>query len=344
MKWWLGVWMAISLLFGQAGDLWSSPQGVYYGAVSTTRARPISMGGAFMAIEDDLPAIGYNPGAFSLYRSPRSHRLTLFLNAVGPVVAARDWDTLVRDRSLDAQEVLGLVGLLVKGAAFSAGALDIGVLFGEQALLRPEDVPQADILDPAQLLDHQSSWAIIRVKPADRVALGVSGSLVTSGRQGEARHGFSVSYGIWLHPARSVQIGVSYLSLSGKVTRVRMPLERLQNDSVNLGVALRPTSTTVLAIDLRSVGEQQDQILSQTHFGIEQTIFSQVAVRGGFYDRPGKDSYVITGGIGLLGSDTFFGPDRHFGHPSFMFNYAFAVAVRGAVRDRWHLLSLILRI
>lgn len=337
-------WIVLFVLFGTAVPSICLPQGPVYGTVSFIRARPLSMGAAFMAVEDDLAAIGYNPGTFHLYQKPKAHRLTLFFNPVGPVVAARDWNSLVGGRSLVAEDVLGLVGLLLKGAAFTAGALNVGVLFGEQALLPPRDGVQPGVFDSSTLLQNQSTSAILRLKPADRVAIGVAGTLISTERTDGVEHGYSLSYGVWLRPAQRVQIGFSYLNMSRPVTKFRMPLERLQNDSVNLGVALQPTSSTVVAIDLRNVGEQQDQILNQTHFGIEQTLFSQIALRGGFYDRPEKDTYVITGGIGLLSTDTFFGDNDHFGHPSFVFNYAFVYEARGAVRERWHLLSFILRI
>jgi len=59
----------------------------YIISLNSLSARPMALGGAFFAVEDDIASVSYNPSTVSLYNIKRSGKLTVFINPVMPFAA-----------------------------------------------------------------------------------------------------------------------------------------------------------------------------------------------------------------------------------------------------------------
>ena len=315
--------------------------------ISNVKARPLAMGGAFTSIEDDLAAINYNPAAFNLYRANKSHRITFFLNPIGTVIGAIENSNIYNSGGFNFDDFLLSLGLLVKSVFMSLNSFEVGFLLGEQGLNLPKLFLNEKVFEVSGFQQNHSHSVIGRLKLADKVSLGGSASLIYGSTIDDPFNTFSalgVSYGILLKPERGLTIGVSFINLPDSLHQFRMPLERFVDESVNIGVSYRLFSSTLFSLDVRNLGEEQQKVVREFHFGIEQVFLSQIAIRAGFYFKKDKGDHVISWGVGLLDGNIFVDPDNALNHKNFYFNYSFVYENTKLIDNRWHFLSLLIRI
>jgi len=318
-----------------------------YFTLNHSKARPLAMGGAFTAIEDDIAAIAYNPAALSLYKVEKPARFTFFLNPVSPVLAALNKDDLYTGEGSTVDDALLTLGLLVKAATFSLGALHLAVVLGEEGLNLPVTVMRDE---PVQLSgfrqNHTHSFAG-KVNLGGRVYLGGAANLFYESRPDSPlqRHsGWGISYGVILKAEKGLMFGVSYVNMPDSLQSFRIPFERLVDEAVNVGISYRLFKGTLLSLDVRNLGEEQNMAVREFHFGVEQVFLSHVALRAGFY-RLDSDRNVFSAGIGLFDGNSVFRRDNHFMHNNFWLNYAFVYESADVAGDSYaHFLSLNFRI
>ena len=149
---------------------------------------------------------------------------------------------------------------------------------------------------------------------------------------------------ILLKPEKGLNIGVSFINLPDSLDQFRMPLERFVDESVNIGVSYRLFSGTLLSLDVRNLGEEKNTSVREFHFGIEQVFLSQIAIRAGYFYNKDEGEHVISGGVGILDGNTFFSSDNSLTHGNFYLNYSFVYENKQTIDNRWHLLSLYIRI
>lgn len=316
-----------------------------YVTLSHLKARPLAMGGAYMAVEDDWPAVGLNPATFSLYTANRNRRLTLLLNPVSPFVGASDTDKLFSGRGSPVDDYLLSVGLFLKAISFSSNAFDFGFVFAEQGLNRSEDFFTDNLFEVSGFRQNHAHQFFVHLKLADKVAVGGTASLLYRSKDVnplERESGFGISYGILLKPEKGLKIGVSFTNMADSLRQFRVPLERLVDESVNAGVSYQPFDGTLLSLDVRNIGEEDSVAVRELHLGLEQVLFSHIAIRVGFF-RQEQDSNVYSFGLGLIDENSFWGSENKFGHGNFLLNYAFVYEQNAVMDNRWHFLSLFSR-
>jgi hypothetical protein len=113
---------------------------------------------------------------------------------------------------------------------------------------------------------------------------------------------------------------------------------------MNIGVSYQPFRRTTLSFDLRNLTEDQRKSVREVHVGVEQTIFSILAIRGGYYQERFTANPTFSGGIALFDSNLLFSADNQFDHPQFVLNYSLVYQKVDHRIFRWHALSVLIRI
>lgn len=312
--------------------------------LNTTKARPLSMGGAFTAVEDNLAAVPFNPASYSLYANKKSHRVTFFLNPVSPAVGAFERDALYSGSGSKADDVLSTLSLLVKSVSLSLNRLEVGLLLGEELIDLPEKFYDEQVFGAGGYRQNHGHTLVSRLQLAKQVSVGGALSLLygsTTADSYERHRDLGISYGVVLRPEEGLQIGVSYFDLPDSLTQSRLELERIVDESVNIGVSYRVFDGTLLSMDVRNLGEEQGDAVREVHFGFEQVFSSHLAVRTGYFRKDGEN--VLSWGVGLFDGNSLFGFQNQFAQRNFFLNYAF-VLEDSAEKSFWHLLSFYLRI
>lgn len=323
----------------------SFAQGNRFVTLNNLKARPLAMGGAFTAIEDDLSAINFNPAAFTLYGTPKSRRITLFLNPVSPIVGAVKSKDLFSGNGSNFDDYLLALSLFLKSVSFTFSRLELSILLGEQGLYSQTVFPSEKVVEVSGFRQNHSHSFVASLKLAEKVSFGGTASVLFQSKQGDPldrETGWGISYGILLKPEKKLNIGVSFFSFADSLRRFREPIEGIVDESVNVGVSYQPFDGTLLSADFRNLGEEDSVAVRELHLGFEQVFFSHLAIRGGFFRQ--DDDRVFSFGIGLLDENKFFDSERTFKHRNFMLNYTFVYQETSAMDFRWHFFSLLFRL
>ncbi|MDZ7262520.1 MAG: hypothetical protein ONB05_10500 [candidate division KSB1 bacterium] len=321
-------------------------QGDHFVTLSTVKARPVAMGGAFTAIIDDLPAIDYNPACFNLYDFEKEHRLTFFINPMAPVVALREQiESSKNNQEITRTELLKSLSLLIKAMVFSFRPLDVGVLLSEESLTPPTRLERKQFFSAEPFWNNNSHSVVARLKLARQVSLGLVGTRFSAEDSMKTIQGWSLNYGVLLRSDNSFSLGVVYISLPQKLPHYRTPLEKMVDDTINLGLSYQLSPVLILSMDVRNISADQKRLINQLRFGFDSSPFSWIALRGGYFEEI-KGKRTISLGTGLFDLNRFFHPEARFDHKNFLINYSFVYEYQKGVTpvSKWHFFSFILRL
>lgn len=310
-------------------------------------ARPLAMGGAYVAVEDALAAGLYNPANAGGYRLERHGRVQFFLNPVTPALAFSRPSSFFNKEEKGLAQTLASLAFMLKGVTLHGGPFDLSVIIGEQAsslALLPDSK-----WETANYLDNQYSVLALRMRLADRVNVGGSlGWYYIKARGAQQREWKALaSYGITLAPSRSVSLGVSYLTVPGhETTTQRDHPERIVDSSVNLGLSYRPHASTTVSFDLRNVVEDGGvMVRREPHFGIEYGLRSVLALRFGTFYKREEERAAICAGLGLLDLNWPRGRSTHASYSHWAINYGIVAERIASSRRRFiHALTVAFRI
>ena len=307
-----------------------------YVTLSTIKARAVAMGGAFVTMTDDLAALDFNPAGFSVLTSQEGLGFSAYLNPMGPLLLAENmdrvsgWDTAL--------------GWLVKGAAFRVGRLQLGVLFGEESLGDVERLARSRFLGGNAYIDHRSTSFGFSLALAERVSLGMAGELYQ--RRVDSRTTFSLRYryGLILKPRANLSVGICFVDLPQEYQEDRMALERLPDETLNVGISYAPVRFFTLALDVRNVSDEGKGAALEPHAGFEFVPWRHAALRGGYFrDWDGRiDSYSV--GLGIFDWNMLFPEHKRFLHPSPALNVSMVWQTGSGTTFRWFFLSMLVRV
>ena len=311
--------------------------------LSTIWARPMGMGGAFMAVEDNLAALVYNPANFALYREPRTHRFTVFFNPIGAVAALYRPEHLYGRRELRVNEIATALELLIRGIAFSHNPFEFAALIGEESPL-PAFADRPDFLNTQHYGANQYSLLAGRARFAERVSIGGTVGIYYANSANGRRWGVGWSYGVTLLSSSNIRIGVSYWSFPSDMAEYRLQPERLVDDAINLGVAYKTPFGLLMALDIRNLGEEARSPVREIHVGLEQNFFSWIVLRGGYF-RDRIDRYnIVTAGVGLINQNLWRPPRLQLQEPDWALNYAVMFEKQGLEKTYYHALTFLIRL
>ncbi len=312
-------------------DLYS--QSDKYITLSTVKARSIGMGGAFVSIEDDLASLDFNPASFSAKCEDDGVRLSFFTNGFCPVFAYR--------KDLNGINSLGLV---LKGITLSSKRVQLGVLFGEESLFNTNRLERVKIFDTSNYEDNYNTSFGISVDLAAEVQIGIAGELFTRKIDGHTVHKMGYRYGLRLKTHNKITVGLFFIDLPNQFQNDRMVVERLADETLNVGFSYKPVKRFVFSLDVRNVTEENKGALREPHFGSELNIFEHLTLRGGFFYQKDSKTENYSAGLGIFNWNSLFSNERVFKHPQFLFDFAVVIQRQNSVINYWYIAQCILRI
>lgn len=316
----------------------------YFFTLSTIKARPLAMGGAYTSMEGDIVSASYNPATLNLYRLDKDLRFTFYLTPIAPTTIYYERFQNDQQNQQQKENVFKTAALLMKSLVFTAKFIDVALIFNEQIVDKNYLFSQKKFFQNLNLWENSYHTLVTRIKLADRVSMGASVSYFLKNTNEKVQQGFGFSYGILLKPSTRMNVGLAYVDYPNDMSEIRLPLERLSDQTMNIGVSYKPTSSTTLSLDLRNLTEDDRKGVREAHLGFEQNLFSILAIRGGYFKERFADTHTFSGGIGLIDSNLMFADDNHFNHSQFMLNYSFIYQKNKNQFFRWHVLSLLIRI
>jgi len=316
----------------------------YFFTLSTIKARSLAMGGAYTSIEDDIVSASYNPATLSLYQYDKDYRFTIYLNPIAPTTIFYERSHIDQQKQQDNNELYKTASLLMKSLIFTGRYIDVALILNEQVLDEEYLLNQKKFFQNCDLWENSYHTLATRIKLAERVSLGVSGSYYRKQIGVKSQQGVGFSYGILLKPSAKLNVGLAFVDYPKSIPEIRVPLERLADQTMNIGISYKPTASTTLSCDLRNLTEEDRKGVREAHLGFEQKIFSILALRGGYFQERFTDVRTFSGGIGLLDSNILFSTDNLFNHSQFILNYSFVYQKNKSQVFNWHVLSLLIRI
>jgi hypothetical protein len=302
--------------------------------VSTSNPRPMGIGGAFISITDDLPALIWNPAAFTLYEREVSHRLSVHLNPVAPVL-------ILREEHHNVEDFLGALGTVVRAVTFSHRWAEMGLLFWEEPLYNPAASVNGRFFDAEHILKQHIHTFGLRVRLASTVSLGSTGNLYRiRDKEGKSVLAGGANYGVLLKPTRGLVVGLTYFDFPGPMAELRWETEGLRDESINGGISVHPDNRTIVAMDLRDAGGEEKIGWNKFRFGFERTFWEHLALRFGYFQTGTQRYDVYSFGLGLFGRGRRGQGAPPYDHNSYLANYALLVEEGKRDQHFLHLLSV----
>ena len=310
--------------------------------LNSVKARSLAMGGAFVSIEDDLASLDFNPAAFSLNPMPGKTQFSIFFNPLAPLLIAENrrnmpgWDAVL--------------GWLVRGFTLSAGRAEFGVLLGEESLADEKRLKRKELFDATGYEWQRNTSFGFALALAPRVSIGIAGEIFIREKNGvipneksnEKALGVGYRYGLVVRTKNNLQVGLCFFDFPNTYSKDRMVLERLPDETLNVGVSYTPWKPLTLALDVRNVSDEGKGAVREPHAGIELSPFRHLKLRGGYYrEKEGKETFSV--GIGLFDWNSVLPESRRFLHPTLAINTALLLQREKKEETRWFVLSCILR-
>lgn len=323
MKRMIGYFLFIftSVLLAQTQD--------YSVSMSTARARPLSMGGAFVAQENQLSALNFNPAGFRL-QSQMNSRFYVFYNPLGIPAVLKNRDLISNERFP--------VHWILQGIGYNLGIFSIGILAGEENLNRIPVYHKAKALEINEFTNDRNISAGISLALAPRVSVGVAAEALLR-QQEKLEVYWAYRYGIILKPKENLSFGLCYFDLPDELSNDRVLLDRLTDESLNVGLSWSPFSFIIIAGDVRNVSDDKNGITREPHAGIELKFSRHLALRGGYFTSNDQSIKTWSMGVGLIDVNSLVPQGRRLIKSSTGINLSWIIQQDEMHTDRWLIVS-----
>ena len=298
------------------------------------------MGGTGTGILDGLGSVIYNPATLGFHNYTQSKNFALFFNPIGSISAVRDREKLSVDNQLEALDWLNYAGLYIKALVYSSTSFTTVLVLSEQLTPLPASGERKSILSGDGILDSNFSTLSARLRLANQVAIGASGFLFTVR---EGKRVFGSSYGVFIQPSTAVSVGVVYFDLTDDVGDSFINHSRFEDETVNVGLSYKPFKSFILALDLRNVSEEEQDLNREFHVGMEYSPIALFALRTGFYRAEDTQQNIYSCGLGLLDSNLFHSAQDQFVYKDFSVNYGVQIEQSEKSYHYNHFLSMLVR-
>lgn len=279
------VWIVCTCVFLQGVNANS----VRWVSVNTSNARPVAMGSAFQAVEDRWAGIHWNPASFTCDPEEDNFRFFLRINPIGPVILIND--------PKDVDSGTSPIALCLPGVFFKFNRVYLGILTGEESLANLSRFKKSSIFNGNDYEYSRYTDIALRLRFAPKVSMGVGVQAVYQNPDnGGKRWGYQ--YGILIKPKSYLHVGLCYYNFNNHLSDTRMNLERIPDETLNIGVAIRPLSQILISLDMRNVSDDHQPATLEPHFGTEIAPFQQFRLRGGFFRNRDTQYSVCSAGFG----------------------------------------------
>lgn len=329
MKFWIPtIPILLMALGGVRGD-------TKYVTLSTVKARPLSIGGAFISVRDDLASLDFNPATFQGPELGSGIQVTGFFNplGLGLVIGNRE----------NVPSHTAILGWIVRGAALSVGRLRFGVLFGEESLSDEDRLERSAVFGGSGYRDSRNTCFGVSLSLARRVKIGMAGELFSRRIEGKTTMEIGYRYGILVETRFRLRVGLCFIDFPKEYPLDRIVLERLADETLNIGASYRPWDFLMLSLDVRNVSDEGKGAVREPHIGLEWIPWRHTALRHGYYWDVDEKLHVLSAGLGIFDWNFLLSERRRYVHSTFVLNAAMIWRFNESCVDRWFLLSSAIR-
>ncbi len=321
------------LLCGLLGSLHAQDRLV---TLSTVKARPLALGGAYTAFEDGLTALAFNPAGYQAGIGDFSRHLSVDFNTMAPLV-------FIRNRGgYNKWDAVG--GLLFHGLGFSWGRIQIGLIWGDESMADISRLERTNWFNADGFSENHNSTLGFSVALAPRVRIGMVADLYHRSRERSDLRKLGYRYGVILQPRPSLKVGLCFVDLPDDFSDERKTLERFADESLNIGVAYTPWQPVTIALDFRNVSGENLDVSREPHIGIEIAPVNKIFLRSGYYRSQRGEVRVFSMGLGYVTSSGHSGDDRFFFHPHFELHASLLWQEDNGINSRWLVLTGVFQI
>ena len=304
--------------------------------LSTVKARALAMGGAFVSVEDGLAALDFNPATFTLAPVTARGHCAAFLNPTGLLA--------IRENRGENVGVDVMLGWLFHGVGVAAGRWTFGILWGEESLADKDRVKRNGLFDGRGYHAQRNASMGISLRLAPRVALGLAGEAFIREEDQSSSWTFGYRYGIMLKPKHTLTVGLCFYDFPNAYKNDRMNLERLADETLNIGVCYSPWEFLSLAMDVRNVSDEGKGAVREPHLGFELKPSRRFYFRGGYFRERGGRAHTYSVGVGFKASRWDNSLERFFLNPAFGIHMTFLWEKLQTGVDHWLIISCLLKI
>ncbi len=304
--------------------------------LSSAKARPLSMGGAYVSVENGLFALDFNPATFSSNIVEREIHFSVYFNPLGPVSIVENWNRISGwdDR----------LGLLIYGMAFSYDRIRMGILWGEEALTDQRRLTRSCFFDGTAYPVQKNSNIGFSFFLNPRVSLGAVGEIFHREKNGKEHIQWGYRYGIVIKPRDDLSVGLCFCNFPNEYKEDRILLERLADETLNIGISYSPWKAVMAAFDIRNVSDEGKRVVREPHIGFEVNPVTFVSLRGGYYREWEGEEETFSIGIGLHNWQSISSADPVFFDSFLRLDTSMLWQCQLGEIDRWFLLSCVLKI
>ncbi len=294
------------------------------------------MGGAYVSIENNLFALDFNPAAFSGSAIEKVVHFSIYINPLSPIIIAKNWNRISGwdDR----------LGFMVYGIAFSYNRLNIGILYGEESLSDENRLTRHSFFNGTGYPVQKNSSIGFSVSLSPRVSLGAVGEFYHREKDGNKHIRLGYRYGVIIKPRNNLAVGLCFCNFPNDYKENRIIIERLDDETLNIGVSYRPWEIFTVAWDIRNVSDEEKKVVREPHIGFEFSPFPFVSLRAGYYGEWEGDEKTYSIGIGLHNWESISSMDRVYTDPPLRLDAAWLWQHHSGGINKWFVLSCILKI
>ncbi|HHS13706.1 MAG TPA: hypothetical protein ENN03_08090 [bacterium] len=258
--------------------------------IATVKTRSLAMGGAFTSIQDELAALDFNPACFYLGESSGIQGI-VYINGLTPVLAIQNWSRIT---GLD-----GMTAWMIRGAAFKIGRLHMGLLWGEESTGDESRLSRKKLFDSSGLSTMRNASMGFAIHLAPNVSLGITGDWYMREIDGNPDYHLGYRYGLYLATRHNIHVGLFFVDFPKPWKNDRDPLERLFDETLNVGISYSISGRMTVAFDIRNVSDEGKGPFLEPHLGLEFFPWKHIAFRSG-YSRENQGGYsTLSVGMGF---------------------------------------------
>ena len=248
------------------------------------------MGGAFASIQDELAALDFNPACFYLGKPESMHGI-VYLNGLTPVLAVENWSRLTGPD--------GMAAWMIRGAAMKIGRFHIGLLWGEESTGDEFRLSRKKLFDSSALSGMRNASVGFAMHLAPNVTLGIAGDWYMREKNGSPDYHLGYRYGLFLKTRHNIHVGLFFADFPKDWKNDREPLERLFDETLNVGISYSISRLLTVALDVRNVSDEGKGPFLEPHLGLEFSPWKHIALRSGFSRENEGKSSTLSVGVGF---------------------------------------------
>lgn len=258
-----------------------------YMTIATVKSRPLALGGAFSSLQDELAALDFNPACFYLGK-PDGVNGIVYVNGLTPVLAVANWSLLTGTD--------GLAAWMIRGAALKIRRLHIGLLWSEESTGDSFRLSRKKLFDSSEISGMRNACLGFAIHLAPNVSLGIAGDWYLREKDGSRDYHIGYRYGLSLKTRNDIHVGLFFADFPKDWRNDREPLERLFDETLNVGISYSIGRLLTFALDIRNVSDEGKGPFLEPHLGLEFSPWKHIAVRSGFSrENQGKYSTLSVG-------------------------------------------------